>query len=158
MHSVGMVSLRCANQQSGFTLIELMIGLFIISILTMIALPAYNSYVVKSKITSELVHIARLKSEIVLYYSMNGRLPSSDKEVTLPKKKDFVAKYLEKISIKPDKGKTGVQVIMEFDKKKLPVLGNNRKLIYTATVNDGSISWECKKLTNIEENYRPSEC
>jgi hypothetical protein len=38
------------------------------------------------------------------------------------------------------------------------VLGNNRKLIYTATVNDGSISWECKKLTNIEESYRPSEC
>ena len=158
MHSAGMVSLRYANQQSGFTLTELMIVLFIISLVTMITLPIYNSYIVKTKITSELIHIARLKSDIVLYYSMNGRLPSSDKEVTLPKKKDFVAKYLKKISIKPDKGKTGLQVIMEFDKKNLPVLGNKRELIYTATVIDGGIRWECKKLTNIEESYRPSEC
>jgi len=158
MHSIGTDSLRCANQQRGFTLIELMIVVFIISLITMIAMPAYTAYVVKTKVTSELVHLARLKTDIALYYTMNGRMPSSNKEVALPKEKDMKTRYLKKISIKSYKGKTGVQVKMEFDKNKLPALGKNKNLIYTAIVSNGTIVWECKKLTDIEESYRPSGC
>lgn len=41
----------CGQSSRGFTLIELMIVVAVVAILTAIAIPAYNSYVTRSKLT-----------------------------------------------------------------------------------------------------------
>ncbi|MDD5247664.1 MAG: type IV pilin protein [Rhodocyclaceae bacterium] len=46
------------NRQSGFTLIELMIAVVIVSILSVIALPAYNDYIKRSKIPDATSNLA----------------------------------------------------------------------------------------------------
>ncbi|OOG59670.1 pilin [Rhodanobacter sp. C03] len=49
------------NLQKGFTLIELMIVVAIIAILTAIALPAYQDYTVRSKVTETMVQMDAAK-------------------------------------------------------------------------------------------------
>src|SRR5437763_2199623 len=63
--------------QKGFTLIELMIVVAIIGILAAIAIPAYQDYTIRSKVT-ELINAAGVcKTSVAEYYQSKGVLPNN---------------------------------------------------------------------------------
>ena len=65
--------------QQGFTLIELMIVVAIIGILAAIAIPAYQDYTIRSKVT-ELINAAGVcKTSVAEYYQSLGAMPLSAK-------------------------------------------------------------------------------
>lgn len=63
--------------QVGFTLIELMIVLAIIGILATIAVPAYKSYAIRSKLSEAIIFAGACKVSVFLYYSETGTWPSN---------------------------------------------------------------------------------
>ncbi len=65
------------KQQQGFTLIELMIVIAIVGILAAIALPAYQDYTVRSKMSEPMAALAEAKTTIAEFYSSNNALPVS---------------------------------------------------------------------------------
>ena len=64
------------KKQQGFTLIELMIVIAIVGILAAIALPAYQDYTVRAKVSEGLVNLAEAKTTIAEYYSANNYMPA----------------------------------------------------------------------------------
>lgn len=63
--------------QQGFTLIELMIVIAIVGILAAVALPAYQDYTVRAKMSEAIAKSAEVKTSIAEYFSANAALPAN---------------------------------------------------------------------------------
>lgn len=71
MQSMKMVQ----RAQRGFTLIELMIVVAIIGILAAIAIPQYQDYTIRAKLSSAVANVSSVKTAMAEAYSTNGIFP-----------------------------------------------------------------------------------
>jgi len=61
-----------ASRIGGSTLIELIIVIAIIGILSSVAIPRYQQFVMKAKITDAILSARRLKYAVIEYHAING--------------------------------------------------------------------------------------
>lgn len=65
------------KRQQGFTLIELMIVIAIVGILAAIALPAYQDYTVRARMSEVLATAAEAKTTVAEYVAARGAMPTN---------------------------------------------------------------------------------
>ncbi|GAA4350218.1 pilin [Kangiella taiwanensis] len=65
------------KKQAGFTLIELMIVVAIVGILAAVAIPAYQDYIKRSKISEAMATAGACKTSVAEYAAANNALPGS---------------------------------------------------------------------------------
>lgn len=61
-----------ARSPRGFTLIELMISVAVVGILATIAIPAFNKYTLRAKVSERAAIMMRIKGAVQDYYLRNG--------------------------------------------------------------------------------------
>ena len=65
-------------KQQGFTLVELMIVIAIISILAVIIFPSYQDYIARAKVTSVINKLSEIKTKLSEYSAVEGKYPQDN--------------------------------------------------------------------------------
>lgn len=146
-----------AQNNQGFTLIELMIVIAIIGILAAVAIPAYMNYTGRSQASEGLVVASGLKDDIAVIVANTNAFPTAtDVAATSPlgmTAASIHGKYITDggITIAPN---TGV-ITVPYDKGVVAGL----TLVLTPTLNLNNttqlIEWHCAGTVS---NYLPTSC
>lgn len=125
----------------GFTLVELMIVVAVVSILMGVAIPTYNDYLKRSQVTEAVNLLTGLKIPAQEWFTDHAAWPT-DINVQLGGKTS--GKYVDKIII------NGYGFDATF---KDPKLQGSLSLVF----NSASRIWNCKS-TNMNPAYLPANC
>ena len=145
------------RENSGFTLIELMIVVAIIAILAAIALPAYQDYVIRSQVSEGAVLADGVKDGVWEFVSNQGHMPSTNTSAGLPASTSITGKFVSSAGV------VGNVVQITFSANgtyRANASIDGKTLIFSpvfgATL--GAIKWVCQPTGTVPQKYLPTIC
>jgi len=139
------------RKQSGFTLIELMIVIAILGILMAIAIPAYNDYTIRAKVSEGINMSAGAKLAVSEYRLSEGTWPANNTTAGLAAtiQSDFVSGLVV----------AGSTVTVTYRSIDPAVNGSTLGLKATMPAGAGAVDWDCGTVnTNVDNKYLPASC
>src|SRR5688572_1311148 len=87
------------KNMQGFTLIELMIVIAILGILMAIAIPAYQDYAVRAKVSEGINLAGATKLAVAETWSSRGRLPGTNASAGVPQDTSISGPYVTEVEV-----------------------------------------------------------
>ncbi len=166
------------NVQKGFTLIELMIVVAIIGILAAVALPAYQDYTVRAKVSEAIISATAPKVAVSEAFQSDGTTGVAAAQAAWASKvTETKSKFVEKVEM----ADTGVITVTLANSTNsgLPADAASKTIVFTPNVagaalgtSTGAIDWACATATHataatrgltyndgtLPAKYAPAEC
>lgn len=96
------MSQREMSRRKGFTLLEMMVVIAIISILALMAVPRMDPAITRRQVVESVALIERYQQQLALHYAMTGQLYQNNKEAMMPPADKLLGNYVDGIEL--DKG------------------------------------------------------
>ena len=161
------------KNQSGFSLVEIMVTVAIIGILASIAIPSYTNYIKRAQITEALEFAELAKIHMIDYRSKNGKFVTNygnwsqrNTDIGLESITSYKTKYIKQMWV----GNDGIIALGSEKSAHIAfslnsdIFGSKNFLLLTiAATGGGRYKTYCADLgakwkTNIDQKYLPSSC
>jgi type IV pilus assembly protein PilA len=134
--------------QKGFTLIELMIVVAIIGILAAVALPAYQDYTVRAKMSEVILAASGMKTSVAEAFQTYGHMPKSTSIPALTQNSKAVSTVTYAYGTDTSGTITAVSLVTNAT--------GNVVLTGTGVVATGIVDWVC--TGTMSAKYLPASC
>lgn len=132
--------------QKGFTLIELMIVVAIIGILAAVALPAYQDYTIRAKVSELVLAASGFKTSIAEKAASDGALTSAGVGLTVTAGGKVTGGSVTDGGVITIAGSSAT-------------VGTTVTIVLTPSIStSGSVVWACTAGSSAQFKYVPAEC
>ncbi len=136
------------KKTQGFTLIELMIVIAILGILLAIAIPAYNDYTIRARVSEGLNVAAAAKSAVSETRLSANAFPTSNASAGLPAA--INSTYVTSVIV-------GAAGTIQITYRNIDTQVNTSTLVMTPSFAGNTVRWECNG-GNIDNRFIPARC
>jgi len=148
------------RMQQGFTLIELMIVVAIIGILAAVALPAYQDYTIRAKMSEVILALSACRTSITEVYQTGGTPPGANSWGC----EAVTSKYVQALSTNAN----GVVIATVQNISAsvngscvtlIPMINATTAALAASNMGEGLYGWICGGTgTDVAPNYLPGSC
>lgn len=152
------------DRQQGFTLIELMIVVAIIGILAAVALPAYQDYTVRAKVTEVMAQLSAVKNSMTECMTTADMLTDCTATgaginvLEVAQASDFIANVVVTAPTAPATPGTLITITLDWDALGPGANAAGSTLTFSAASCSASVKWECGVEDVADAHYFPSNC
>jgi len=139
-------------KQQGFTLIELMIVIAILGILAAIAIPTYQDYIIRAKVSEGVNVMSNAKASVADYYQVHTAWPADNTEAGVS---TIVTTYVSSLAVTNGVITAAIKTAnVGMDS------GSTLSLILSPQAATGAVGWTCKSTASPTSGtkYAPSSC
>jgi type IV pilus assembly protein PilA len=152
------------SAQQGFTLIELMIVVAIIGILAAVAIPAYQDYTTRAKVSEVIGISSAAKTSLFEVYASDGAMPAAATDAAVV---DVIASFAAseivsattavayaRTTAAPLTNNVGTITVTVSG---IPVTATTNTLVFAYTATASGLTVSCAAST-VEDKYLPQSC
>jgi type IV pilus assembly protein PilA len=146
--------------QQGFTLIELMIVVAIIGILAAVALPAYQDYMVRAKVSEVILAASSGRTAVAETFSQKGTMALTAGSMGVQTQS---SKYVSLVTYVSSNSTQGDIVVVSSSDAGLGTGSSTAVLLRGIGQTTGQVAWTCSggaygSVPAMPAKYRPSSC
>ncbi|MEO8717708.1 MAG: pilin [Burkholderiales bacterium] len=150
------------RMQQGFTLIELMIVVAIIGILAAVALPAYQDYTIRAKMSEVILAMSACRTSITEVYQTGGTPPQANQWGCEAVQSKYVGGLATDVNGVVTATVQNISVSVDTSTVSLaPLINSTTVANTTVNMGQGLYGWRCGSTadnTTVLAKYLPGSC